>query len=87
MGIVGRGRVHGGGIVFEEPLKLPEGTQVSVRIEPIESGTTITPPVENASLAVQPFVGMWADREDMTDSADWVEKERAKWQQRVARPD
>ena len=29
------------------------------------------------------FVGMWADREDMADSAEWVRKQRVGWRQRV----
>ncbi len=34
-----------------------------------------------------PFFGMWADREDMKDSAAWVREERASWNQRVKSQD
>lgn len=30
-----------------------------------------------------PFFGMWADRDEMNDSVDWVRREREKWQQRL----
>jgi hypothetical protein len=30
-----------------------------------------------------PFFGMWADRDEMSDSVAWVRKERDKWQQRL----
>ncbi|MBI2843112.1 MAG: DUF2281 domain-containing protein [Armatimonadetes bacterium] len=36
------------------------------------------------SIRSLPFFGMWADREDMTDSAAWVRKERERWDERLA---
>jgi hypothetical protein len=30
-----------------------------------------------------PSFGMWADREDMQDSSDWVSRQRDAWQQRI----
>jgi antitoxin component of MazEF toxin-antitoxin module len=29
------------------------------------------------------FVGMWADRDDMANSQEWVRKQRAGWRQRA----
>ena len=80
-----RGKVQSGSIVFDQPLGLPEGTQVIVCIEPVER--------EPAGLAKGddftnlPFFGMWADRDDMTDSVAWVRRERDKWQQRLTSRD
>jgi hypothetical protein len=36
MTLTERGRIEGGAIVFENPLRLPEGTEVVVRIETVE---------------------------------------------------
>jgi len=39
------------------------------------------PPAQTASLSdlrAEPFVGMWRDREDMTDSSVWVRNIREK---------
>ena len=38
-------------------------------------------------IADLPFFGMWADREDMTDSVAWVRKDREQWRQRATRLD
>lgn len=42
---------------------------------------------EEKGLENLPFLGMWADREDMRNSTAWVRKEREKWHQRLARRD
>jgi hypothetical protein len=86
---VGCGRIEGGAIVFAEPLALPEGTKVEVRIEPVAAPSA---PAPDAATDVEEFLrlpvfGMWRDREDMADGAAWVRGEREKWQQRVARRD
>ena len=82
-----RGRVKDGGIVFPDPLGLPEGTEVAVAIEPLpETGKSVDLAEGNDfdSLA---FFGMWADREEMQDSTAWVRQERGRWQQRATRQD
>lgn len=87
MNSVRRGKVRDGGIVFEEPLSLPEGTEVIVHVATRE---TVGPPdtaTGLAAFAALPFFGMWADREGVGDSADWVRRERQAWQQRATRPD
>ncbi len=33
-------------------------------------------PTSIKPISESPFVGMWADREDMTDSTEWVKKQR-----------
>ena len=75
-----RGTIHSGSIVLVEPINLPEGTEVIVHVEPV------TPDALGASNGDDfehlPFFGMWADRDEMTDSVAWVRREREKWQQR-----
>ncbi len=81
-----RGKVKGGGIVFSEPLTLPEGTEVVVQIEPVEAAPQSAGP-SSADFAALPFFGMWADREEMSDSAAWVRRGREQWQQRLTQRD
>lgn len=33
-------------------------------------------PLSDSPLSDSPFVGMWADRMDMSDSTEWVRKQR-----------
>lgn len=80
MPLVERGIVHGDHIVFERPLSLPEGTNVVVHIEPIVHQEGRELPGEDFAAAF----GMWADRTDMADGADWERKERKKWCQRLS---
>ncbi len=78
--IVEKGKISNGHIVLSKPLSLPEGTEVRVQIEPIDTGDTQnTAAKENEDFANQPFFGMWADREDMRDSVAWVRKQRERW--------
>ncbi|MFN0109815.1 MAG: hypothetical protein ACKVZH_13250 [Blastocatellia bacterium] len=77
-----RGKVENGQIVLSHPLKLAEGTEVIVQIEP-EVYTNGDAKLDD--LFSLPFFGMWADRQEMSDSASWVESERAKWQERSIR--
>jgi hypothetical protein len=84
---VERGEVKNGGIVFAEPLGLPEGTRVAVVIEPmLEAGESVDLAEDNEFDSL-PFFGMWTDREEMQDSTAWVRQERERWQQRAARQD
>jgi hypothetical protein len=48
----------------------------------------VAPPTADRRVedfAALPFFGMWADREEITDSAAWVRREREQWHQRAAR--
>lgn len=86
MPLVHRGKIRDGAIVLSEPITLPDETEVVVSIEPLESNEQAD--ISSADTSAQlPFVGIWADREDMSDSADWVRKERESWHQRLARQD
>ncbi len=83
MQVVENGRVEGGQIVLAEPLHLPDGTEVVVRVEPVEPAEAPSAgPAPFTSLA---FFGMWANRQDLADSAGWVDRERDRWHQRPAR--
>ena len=76
-----RGKIHSGGIVLNEPIDLPEGTEVIVHVEPIiREDVSAGNGDEFKSL---PFFGMWADRDEMSDTVEWVRRERENWQQRL----
>lgn len=79
------GRIQRGAIVLPRPVPLPEGTEVTVRIE--MSGADTPAAIANGNFTSLPFFGMWADREDMADSAQWVRREREQWQKRTSRQD
>jgi hypothetical protein len=84
MAFVEHGLVRNGQIVLDKPLTLPEGTPIVIHVEPLTLPEAKGPAMSFASL---PFFGMWADREDMADSAAWVRKEREQWHQRAIRQD
>ena len=84
--IVEQGKVSDGGIVLSKPLLLPEGTEVRIQIEPIDTNdSTSTETNDSEDFANLPCFGMWADREEMHDSVAWLKREREKWQQRHTR--
>lgn len=89
--IIEEGKVSNGHIVLTNPLSLPEGTEVRVKIEPVDPvPVNEDDGQDTSSNASEDFVnlscfGMWADREDMRDSVAWLRKEREKWQQRLRR--
>jgi hypothetical protein len=84
---VERGIVKDGGIVFSQPLRLPEGTAVSVAIQLLPETQGSGGLADESEFSSLPFCGMWADREEMQDSTAWVRQERERWQQRAARQD
>ena len=84
--IIEKGKVSNGHIILSKPLSLPEGTEVHIQIESIDTDNTQTAATqESKDFASQPFFGMWADREDMRDSVAWVRKQREKWLERITR--
>ena len=86
MGDLGRGRVEHGTIVFDEPLALPDGTRVVVRIEE-EAAEPIGEAEAPAKFTSLPFFGMWADRDDLPESVEMVREGRERWHHRGSRPD
>ncbi len=85
MAIVARGTVQNGMIIPDEPLELPNGTEVVVSVEPAEQGAEADLVRRLAEFDALGFHGMWADREDMADSVAWVRGMRDQWQQRLSR--
>ena len=79
-----QGRIEGGAIVLAKPLPLPEGTEVTVRIETASGPTASSDASGSEEFASLPFFGMWANREDLADTVAWVRREREQWQQRVS---
>jgi hypothetical protein len=73
-----RGKVEKGFLVLDSPLALPDGTEVRVRVEPVPLENA-PPPQEPEEFTRLPFFGMWADREEMADSAEWVQRMRDQW--------
>jgi hypothetical protein len=89
--IIEEGKVINGHIILSNPLLLPEGTEVRVKIEPVDpvpvnkDDGQNTDSNESEDFANLPCFGMWADREDMRDSVAWVRKQREKWKERITR--
>ena len=77
-----RGKIHDGAIVLSEPVALPEGMEVIVNIAPVEASECADTNPQTDNAMTLPFIGIWADHEDMSDSAAWVRKEREAWSQR-----
>ncbi len=80
------GRIQDGAIVLTKPLPLPEGTEVTVRIEAASGSEEEVAAIGGGFLSLA-FFGMWAERADMDDSSAWVRREREQWQQRTCRQD
>ena len=87
--IVEEGKISNGHIVLSKPLSLPEGTEVRVQIEPVDPAIVSDDDSqdkdsdESEDFANLPCFGMWADREDMRDSVEWVRRQREKWKERL----
>ncbi len=79
MKIIVRGKIQNGTMVIEEPLALPDGTDVIASIEPIEAGYGLPAQERVPRFETLAFHGMWADREDMADSVAWVRGVREQW--------
>ncbi len=82
-----RAHFDGKSIVPNEPLDLPKDQEleIEVRIMP-RAGRRRSAKRLPARVTSMAFFGMWADREDMKDSADWVRKERERWNERLQSP-
>ena len=87
MSYVHRGKIKSGAVILSEPVTLPDGTDVVVNIEPVEAIEDVDGSIADNTVASLPFIGIWADREDMSDSVAWVRKERETWRQRLAQED
>lgn len=61
------GIVQNGIVVLEKGASIPNGTHVQVIV--LEAKEL---PSANGDLAGDPFIGMWKDHPDLTDSSAWV---------------
>jgi hypothetical protein len=74
-----QGTVQNGQIHLRDDEALPEGAEVYVVIiEKADEPAAVTKPVgiTGTQLAESEIVGMWADREDITDSAEFARQLR-----------
>lgn len=53
----------------------PDGTRVSAISEDIRG-------ITGAEILASGIVGMWADRDDIGDTVEWVERLRRRWERR-----
>ncbi len=87
MSVVIRAHFDGKTIVPDSQVDLPtdQALEVELRLLPkidLAPAVSETAPGEHFDIRTLPMFGMWADREDITDSAEWVHKEREKWSNR-----
>ena len=82
-----RAHFDGKAFVPNEPLEFPKDQELEIEIH------VVTGPRRKRSskrpvgrITTLPFFGIWADREDMKDSATWVRKERERWNERLQSP-
>lgn len=85
MVIIGKGVVKNAAIQLSEPLSLPEGTEIVVQIETLAEENSVDPQTKMDNLKMA--MGMWKDRDEFADSANWVRKEREAWGRRGNRED
>ncbi len=83
MALTERGKIRNGSIEFSQPLPLPEGVDVVVRVEVV--GDADGSAGAGLDAVGQSIYGMWSDREDMADSARWTRDQRESWQSRLMR--
>ena len=82
MSIIERGIIRGSNIALSNAISLPEGTEVIVQIEPVHRSESEKSYL-NKSEIMRDWFGIWRDRTDIGDSAEWVRKERDRWNRRL----
>ena len=88
MTIIEHGTITNGGIAFDKPLPFAEGSKVVVQVQPASVEAQPSDQDHAKDLAATfPFIGQWADRTDIPESAEYVRQERAKWRLRPYRQD
>ncbi|MBP8252857.1 MAG: hypothetical protein KAX40_10865 [Herpetosiphon sp.] len=67
-------------LLWQQYRLLPQEAQHQVNdfIAFLQTRYATVEPVVRTKLIDEPFIGMWADREDMTDSTAWVRSIRQK---------
>jgi hypothetical protein len=71
-----QGTIHNGQIHFDDPPELPEGAQVIVTVVTEDQQADMPVGMTGAQILESGIVGMWADRDDITDSAAFAEQLR-----------
>ena len=80
MVVIRQGRIEGGHLIIQEPVALPDGTEVRVVIELVVAVSQPAADRQPLDYATLPSFGMWVDRKEMEDSAAWVNEQRDAWQ-------
>ena len=92
MSMIIKAHFNHGVIVPDTELDLPADQQLEIEVRMILPAEKVSQ-VSEATVDMKyditslPFFGMWADRDDMANSADWVHKEREKWSSRLSGTD
>ena len=92
MSVIIKAHFDGKTIVPDASINLPadQALEVELRLLPnSDKHASEAEPEQSGKLDITslPFFGMWADRKDITDSAEWVHKEREKWSSRLSGTD
>ena len=92
MSIIIKAHFDGKAIVPDTEVDLPADLPLEVEVRFLSPGgktkaASKTPRGRNSRLTSLPFFGMWADREDMRDSVEWVRKQRQAWSSRLCGED
>ena len=77
----------GKAIVPDEPIELPRNQELEIEVRVVTASRRRRKSKRPAGrITSLPFFGLWANREDMKDSAAWVRKERERWSERLQSP-
>jgi len=76
-----RAHYDGKTIIPDEPVNIPTNEPLVVEVS-LKTERAAGKAAE--SITSLPFFGMWADRDDMSDSIAWVTKERERWNERLS---
>jgi hypothetical protein len=74
------GYVHKGRIQLTGGVNLPEGVQVIVKL--VDEDDDVAQGVTGAELLAAKFIGVWAGRDDMGDTAEFADELRRKSEHR-----
>ena len=74
------GHVHKGQIRLARGVNLPEGAQVVVRL--VDEDSDVAQGVTGADLLAAEFIGVWASRDDIGDTAEFADELRRKSEHR-----
>jgi hypothetical protein len=74
------GFVQNGQIHLDGDEHLPEGARVIVTLVGDDPGEVRG--ITGEELLAAPFIGVWADRDDIGDTAEFAEELRRRWQSR-----